>query len=239
MADSRDDAQGTVSLADEEAVKKILVDSVLGLWDTVNNLTRLRPSRHDRYRVTIFGSARAKPGGFAYEETKRAAAALAEMGCDIITGGGPGLMQAANEGAAASSGNTQSVGIRVDLPFEQEVNSFVSQAFEHRTFFTRLHQFVLTSDAYIVAPGGIGTVLETLMIWQLLQVNHLKDTPLLLVGRMWPGLVSWARTAMLSYDPPLAGTDDFNIPQCVPGADEAIAVIRERHSQWQSRLGNS
>jgi uncharacterized protein (TIGR00730 family) len=235
MADSRDDAQGIVSLADEDAVKIILVETVLGLWDTVNNLTRLRPSRRDRYRVTIFGSARAKPGGFAYEETKRAAAALAEMGCDIITGGGPGLMQAANEGAAGSPGKAQSVGIRVDLPFEQEVNSFVGQAFEHRTFFTRLHQFVLTSDAYIVAPGGIGTVLETLMIWQLLQVNHLQDTPLLLVGRMWPGLVSWARTAMMSYDPPLAGADDFDIPQCVPGADEAIAVIREHHARWRSK----
>jgi uncharacterized protein (TIGR00730 family) len=235
--DSHDNDRGTVSLADEEAVKKILVESVLGLWDTVNNLTRLKPSRNDRYRVTIFGSARAKPGGFAYEETKRAAAALAELGCDIITGGGPGLMQAANEGAAGASGQAQSVGIRVDLPFEQEVNSFVSQAFEHRTFFTRLHQFVLTSDAYIVAPGGIGTVLETLMIWQLLQVNHLQNTPLLLVGRMWPGLVSWARTAMLSYDPPLASVDDFSIPQCVAGADEAIAVIREHYSKWRNADG--
>jgi predicted Rossmann-fold nucleotide-binding protein len=115
------------------------------------------------------------------------------------------------------------------------VNAFVRQAFEHRTFFTRLHQFVLTSDAYIVAPGGIGTVLETLMIWQLLQVHHLRDTPLLLVGRMWPGLVSWARTAMLSYDPPLAGAGDFDIPKCVPGADEAIEVIREHYAGWQGR----
>ena len=75
---------------------------MLGLWDIVNNLSRLRPSKHERYRVTIFGSARAKPGTFAYDEVKRVAAALAEMGCDIITGGGPGLMQAANEGAAAA-----------------------------------------------------------------------------------------------------------------------------------------
>jgi uncharacterized protein (TIGR00730 family) len=224
-----------VSLADEEAVKKILVDTVLGLWDSVNNLTRLRPSRRDRYRVTIFGSARAKPGSFTYEETKRAATGLAKLGCDIITGGGPGLMQAANEGASAAAGNAKSVGIRVDLPFEQDVNAFVDQAFEHRTFFTRLHQFVLQSDAYIVAPGGIGTVLETMMIWQLLQVHHLKDTPLLLVGRMWPGFVSWARTAMLSYDPPLANVDDFSIPQCVAGADEAIAVIREHHAIWSRK----
>lgn len=116
-----------VSLADEEEVKHVLVNSVLGLWDVVNNLTRLRPSRRDRYRVTIFGSARAKAGTFGYEETKRVAAALAEMGCDIITGGGPGLMQAANEGAATSPAHARSIGIRVDLPFEQNVNAYVTQ----------------------------------------------------------------------------------------------------------------
>src|SRR6187200_791763 len=192
-----------ISLADEDQVKQVLVSSVLALWDVVNNLTRLRPSHHDRYRVTIFGSARARPGTFAYEETKRVAAALTEMGCDIVTGGGPGLMQAANEGAAAAPGSTHSVGIRVDLPFEQQVNPFVEQAFEHRTFFTRLHHFVLTSDAFMVAPGGIGTVLETMMIWQLLQVKHLRDVPLILVGNMWPGLVHWARDSMLAQDPPL------------------------------------
>src|SRR5690349_24804918 len=109
----RDGGNAPVSLADEEAVKKVLVDSVLSLWDIVNNLTRLRPSRRERYRVTIFGSARATPGSPPYEETKRAAAALAEMGCDIITGGGPGLMQAANEGAAAAPQRVQSQGIRV------------------------------------------------------------------------------------------------------------------------------
>src|SRR5262245_13643996 len=97
-----------------------------------------------------------------YEEVKQMCAALSAMDCDIITGGGPGLMQAANEGAqAAQAEGAQSLGIRVHLPFEQEVNPFVEQAFEHATFFTRLHHFVLVSDAYIVAPGGIGTVLES------------------------------------------------------------------------------
>src|SRR5215510_3088024 len=91
-----------VSLADEERVKEIVSSAVLGLWDVVNGLTRLRPSRRERYRVTIFGSARVRPGTWGYEETKRAARGLAEMGCDIVTGGGPGLMQAANEGAAAA-----------------------------------------------------------------------------------------------------------------------------------------
>ena len=219
----------TVSLGDEEAVKKVLIDSVLGLWDVVNNLTRLKPSQRDRYRVTIFGSARAKPGTIAYEETKRVSKALAEMDCDIITGGGPGLMQAANEGVAAG-GHSKSVGIRVDLPFEQEVNPFVELGFEHRTFFTRLHHFVLASDAFVVAPGGIGTVLETMMIWQLLQVRHLEPTPLILVGRMWPGLIEWARTSMLAFETPLANSEDFEIPQCVANGDEAVALIREHHA---------
>src|ERR1700752_910690 len=111
--------QGPVSLADEEAVKQVLVNTVFGLWDIVNNLTRLRPSKHERYRVTIFGSARAKPGSFVYEEVKRVAAALADLGCDIITGGGPGLMQAANEGASSvrAPERSRSVGRRVELPF--------------------------------------------------------------------------------------------------------------------------
>ena len=141
--------------------------------------------------MTIFGSARSKPGTFAYDEVKRLAAALAEMGCDIVTGGGPGLMQAANEGAAAVNApeRNRSVGIRVDLPFEQEVNPFVQEAFEHKTFFSRLHLFVITSDAFVVVPGGIGTVLELMMIWQLLQVKHVEGVPLILVGKMWPELV--------------------------------------------------
>ncbi len=229
---SPDTKSDVISLADEESVKNVLVHSILDLWEVVNNLTRLRPSQNPRYRVTIFGSARVEAGTFAYEETKRVAAALAEMGCDIITGGGPGLMQAANEGAATSPERAQSIGIRVDLPFEQEVNAFVTQAFEHRTFFTRLHQFVLASNAFLVAPGGIGTVLETMMIWQLLQVRHLQDTPLILVGKMWPGLVEWARNSMLSVDPPLANVADMTIPHCVADADAAIALIREHHQTW-------
>jgi uncharacterized protein (TIGR00730 family) len=231
---TQDNKAGTVSLADEEAVKQILVHTIFGLWDVVNNLTRLRPSRVERYRVTIFGSARAKPGTFVYDEVKRVAAALAEMGCDIITGGGPGLMQAANEGAAAAPERNRSVGIRVDLPFEQDVNPFVEQAFEHKTFFTRLHHFVLTSDAFVVAPGGIGTVLELMMIWQLLQVRHLHGTPLILVGKMWAGLVDWARTHLLASQPPLANPEDMAIPRCVNTADEAIALIREHHARWQA-----
>src|SRR5262249_37491171 len=198
--DTREEKPGTISLADEDSVKQILVSTVFGLWHIVHNLTRLRPSKRERYRVTIFGSARAQPGTYVYNEVKRVAAVLAEMGWDIITGGGPGLMQAANEGAAAANApeRNRSVGIRVDLPFEQDVNPFVEQAFEHKTFFTRLHHFVLTSDAFVVAPGGIGTVLELMMIWQLLQVRHVHDVPLILVGKMWSDLLHWAKSHLLT-----------------------------------------
>jgi hypothetical protein len=224
-----------ISLDDEEAVKQLLTGTVLDLWKIVNNLTRLRPTRRDSYRVTIFGSARARPGTVAYTETRRVARALTEMGCDILTGGGPGLMQAANEGAAEAdpSAAKKSVGIRIALPFEQDVNPFVEQAFTHETFFTRLHHFVLASDAFIVAPGGIGTVLEAMMIWQLLQVRHLEGTPFLMVGRMWPGLVAWARESMLATDPPLANPEDLALPQCLATGEEAIAVIRAHHARWQ------
>ncbi len=236
-SDAKEDQARVVSLADEEAVKQILVDSVFGLWEVVNNLTRLRPSKRDRYRATIFGSARARPGSFAYDEVKRVAAALAELGCDIVTGGGPGLMQAANEGASAAGApeRSRSVGIRVELPFEQDANPFVQQAFEHKTFFTRLHHFVLTSDIFIVAPGGIGTVLELTMVWQLLQVQHVQNTPLILVGKMWAELVDWAKKNLLSTDPPLASPADMDIPQCVNTADEAIALVREHHAKWLER----
>lgn len=225
-------AGGIVTLDNETAAQAVIESSILGLWSVVNNLTRLRPARDARYRVTIFGSARARPGTVPYEETKCLAHALATMGCDIVTGGGPGLMQAANEGAAEAANGTESVGIRVNLPFEQGANPFVKQAFEHRTFFSRLHHFVLLSDAYIVAPGGIGTALETLMIWQLLQVKHLENTPLILVGSMYRELVDWARTHMLSFDPPLANPADIEIPHCVDTADDAIAIVRKHHAHW-------
>ena len=232
-AQSERDHTRLVSLADEEAVREILTGTITGLWELVNNLSRLRPSKRERYRVAIFGSARAKPGTWVYDEVKRAAAAFAGMGCDIVTGGGPGLMQAANEGAA-SAGAAGSLGIRVELPFEQEVNPFVEQAFEHGTFFTRLQHFVIASDAFVVVPGGIGTVLEMLMIWQLLQVRHMDHVPLILVGKMWNGLVDWASVSMLDPRLQLANPEDLKIPQCLDTADEAIAVVGAHHAKWLS-----
>src|SRR4030095_4361436 len=96
----------------------------------------------------------------------------------------------------------------------------------HHTFFAPLHQFAIASDAFIVAPGGIGTVLEMVMIWQLLQVRHLQETPLILVGPTWPALIAWAREGVLAFAPPLADAEDLAIPRCVASADEALAIIQ-------------
>jgi predicted Rossmann-fold nucleotide-binding protein len=126
------------------------------------------------------------------------------------------------------------VGILAELPFEQDVNPFVEQAFEHETFFTRLHHFVIASDAFVVVPGGIGTVLEMLMIWQLLQVRHVDNVPLILVGKMWKGLVEWASTSMLDPRLRLANPEDLAIPQCVETADAAIAIVGDLHAKWRS-----
>jgi uncharacterized protein (TIGR00730 family) len=237
MDDTNDQTQpdqaGTVSLSDEDGVRHILIDTMFGLWSTVNNLSRLRPSKKDRFRVTIFGSARILPGSWIYEEVRRTCAGLGEMGCDIVTGGGPGLMEAANLGATQGQAiaGAQSIGIRVHLPFEQKANPFVQQTFRHGTFFTRLHQFALMSDAYVVAPGGIGTLLETVMIWQLLQVRQL-DVPLVLVGPMWRSLIEWAKSEMVGPEFRLAAPGDFEIPICVDSAAEAVAVVRQRHQAW-------
>ena len=234
------DAAPTVSLDDEEGVRRILIDTMFGLWSTVNNLSRLRPSRRERYRITIFGSARTQPGNWVYDEVKQMCAGLSALGCDIVTGGGPGLMEAANRGAMEGdeAAMADSIGIRVQLPFEQSVNPFVEQAYEHGTFFTRLHQFVLMSDAYIVAPGGIGTLLEASMIWQLLQVRQL-DAPLVFAGPMWKGLVDWTRAQMLRPGFELAGERDLAIPICVDNAAEAIAIIRDHHAKWQEAAAAS
>jgi len=223
-----------VKLSDEDAAVALLEQAVKGLWEVVNDLTRFRRTTRQNYRVTIFGSARLKPGSLAYEGVKQLASDLTEMGCDIMSGGGPGLMQAANEGALSADpkGLHRSVGIRVQLPFEQEVNPFVGQAYEHRTFFSRLHHFMIISDAFVVVPGGIGTLLELSLAWQLLQVRKLYNTPLILVGKMWAELVDWGRLNMLKRGSELASEVDFTIPRCVDTIEETVNLIREHRAAW-------
>jgi hypothetical protein len=233
-------ATDVVLLSDEDATTGVVQRAVLGLWESIGELTRLRRTHREHYRVTIFGSARIRPGSVAYDQVKHLAARLAAMECEIVTGGGPGLMQAANEGAASVPGGTErSIGIRVELPFEQEVNPFVGQVYEHRTFFSRLHHFMIVSDAFVVVPGGIGTLLELAMAWQLLQVRKLPGTPLVLIGAMWPDLVEWTRRAMLSEGGALANPEDLEIPTCVGSADEALAILERARAQWLASRGTA
>lgn len=223
-----------VRLGDEDATVAVVERAVTGLWDAVNELTRLRRTSRQNYRVTIFGSARLQPGTPAYESVKQLAAGLTELGCDIISGGGPGLMQAANEGALAADPEARhrSVGIRIDLPFEQAVNPYVGKAYGHGTFFSRLHHFMIASDAFVVVPGGIGTLLEMSLAWQLLQVHRLHNTPLILVGKMWEALVDWGREWMLRDGIELASPGDFDLPQCVGTVEETIELIRGSRDAW-------
>ena len=228
------EAGDSISLGNEGQVLQVVRQSVQGLWEVVNNLTRLRPTKRPDFRVTIFGSARVPRDHWVYNAVRDLARELGDMGCGIVTGGGPGLMQAANEGISLASpeARKRSLGIRVDLPFEQEVNPFVAETYEHRTFFSRLHHFVLVSEAFVVVPGGIGTVLELAMIWQLIQVRKLHQTPLILIGRMWADFVAWGRQYFLRPEFGLASPEDLSIPHCVDSAFAAIAIIRQRYEQW-------
>lgn len=224
----------SIDLQDSEATFRVIESAVLGLWDVINALTTVRPPQRARYRVTIFGSARIQPETEIYQGVRQLASELTQWGCDIVTGGGPGLMQAANEGSVMADPEdiTQSIGVRVNLDFEQQANPFVEQVYQHRTFFSRLHHFVLISDAFVVVPGGIGTALEALMIWQLLQVRKLQNTPLIMVGPMWRDLVQWAETYMINGQVPMAAAADITIPQCVDTCANAIAILRTSHAHW-------
>lgn len=215
---------------------QIVEASLRSLWEVVNQLAKLRPPADGEFRVTIFGSARTKPGDPVYTQVRELARQLSARGCAIVTGGGPGLMQAANEGAQLGDPQNErpSIGIRVDLPFEQNANPFVEQAYTHQTFFTRLHHFARLSSAFVVVDGGIGTALESLMVWQLLQVKHL-DVPLIFVGPMWKGLVGWAKAHMLGKATPLASEKDLDLPICVEDGAQALKVLEKAMAEFRAR----
>jgi uncharacterized protein (TIGR00730 family) len=211
--------------------------AIVQLWDVINHLSAAQPPKCERYRLSIFGSARMQPSDPLYLDVKYLAETMTKLGCDIITGGGPGLMQAANEGSVAADpdNRTQSIGLRIDLDFEQAANPYVEQLYHHQTFFSRLHHFVLLSNAFVVVPGGIGTAFEMMMVWQLLQVRKLHDAPLILVGSMWSDLVNWADRTMTTTDPPMAQPEDMKIPICVPTVHEAIAILTQEQAIWTQR----
>jgi uncharacterized protein (TIGR00730 family) len=147
--------------------------------------------------VALFGSARPKDTSPLYWETFKAAEHLAENGWTIATGGGPGLMEAANAGAKrVCEGGVCSLGYSIFLPFESSTNDSVQLDSHHDNFFTRLQQFTDDCDAFIALPGGYGTLLEVLTVVQLLQVEHMKPKPLILVGSMWDNIMRYSSNLM-------------------------------------------
>ena len=223
-----------LAVAQSEEMFQIIDSALVDLWKVVDELWRIRAPKPEFFRVTIFGSSRLQRGSEHYNEVRRLASALSAMGCDIVTGGGPGLMQAANEGVRLGDPRrrTRSFGLAIEIESETGPNPFVEKLYQHRTFFSRLHHFVLLSSAFVVVPGGIGTTLETMLIWQLLQVRHAYDTPLVLVGPMWKDLVSWAQKHMADGGMMLARPEDLRIPTCVDTVDEAVEVIRRHHNRF-------
>jgi hypothetical protein len=205
----------------------VIEEALNDLWSVVDDLSQLKLEAPEYFRVCIFGSARTQPGQPVYEDVKALAAQLSSHGCDIVTGGGPGIMQAANEGENVGDpeNHTRSIGVRIDLPSEQGANPFVEKLYTHRTFYSRLHQFMRLSSAFVVVGGGIGTTLEALMVWQLLQVRHISHVPFILVGEMWRDLVDWAKRHMLHPEPPLAEPEDLELPQCVDNVQDAVDLL--------------
>src|SRR5262245_47940221 len=198
---------------------------ILQLWSAIDDLEKLQPPQSKWFRVAIFGSSRIAKGDELYKAARFLASHLTRMGCDIVTGGGHGLMEAANEGAQRGdpTHKTQSYGLHIELPFEYEPNPYIDRLTLHRTFLSRLHHFVRLSHAYTVLPGGVGTSLETFMIWQLLQVEFLKDRPLILIGDMWNGLKQWMKKEMVPRH--LVMPDELKLAQIVSTPEQALEII--------------
>ncbi|MEN8165247.1 MAG: LOG family protein [Acidobacteriota bacterium] len=211
---------------------RIIDHSVAQLWETVETLERLQPRNLQRFRVSVFGSSRVAPDSPLFNDVKEMTRRLSEAGCDLVTGGGGGLMQAANEGATNGLLSSPAPG---DLPVRlvegRTADPFVERVYRHRTFFSRLHHFVRLSSAFVVLPGGIGTTLEAMMIWQLLQVEHLPSTPFLLYGQHWEGLLQWVEETLV--DNQFADRKDLGLPTVVTTVDEVVEAIVEEFRHFQ------
>ncbi len=179
------------------------------------------------YRVCIFGSARIQEGDDEYNDVYNIARGLAESGFDVVTGGGPGLMRAANAGHKSVESESHSIGLNITLPSEQDSNKFLDIKKEFDRFSGRLDAFMSLSDAVVVATGGIGTLLELFYSWQLIQVKHICDTPIILYGDMWTGLIKWLRDEVLSRK--LFDTDDINTIIHINSVEKVLSFIRQVH----------
>ncbi|WP_420322674.1 TIGR00730 family Rossman fold protein [Flagellimonas sp.] len=174
--------------------------------------------------VSIFGSARTKPGEKYYELSVKVAKSVAEAGYGIITGGGPGIMEAGNKGASMAGGT--SVGLNIDLPFEQHDNPFIDsdKSLDFDYFFVRKVMFVKYSQGFVVMPGGFGTLDELFEAITLIQTNKIHTFPIILVGTsFWSGLFGWIKDTMLA-----AGNispKDLDLIKMVDTEDEVVQII--------------
>ena len=193
---------------------RILAEFVEG-FDTLSSLGC--PS------VSIFGSARTPEDHKDYKLSRAIAAQLSEHGYGIITGGGPGIMEAANRGAFDANG--VSIGLNIDLPFEQHSNPYVNLPLDFRYFFVRKVMFIKYSMAFICLPGGFGTLDELFESLTLIQTHKIKPFPIILVGTsFWTGLVDWMREQMISNCK--IDKTDLLLFEILDDADEIVAAIR-------------
>lgn len=187
------------------------------------------------YRTCIFGSARIKPDTREYKDVVELARMLARRGIDILTGGGPGLMEAANKGGKLGvedkKSKSLSYGISIQLEFEPTPNQHLDVKRHHHKFSSRLDDFMRLSHSVVVTPGGVGTVLELFFTWQLIQVKHIPPRPIVLMDRkFWEGLLDWMKTFPLGRG--LVGAKDFDFIRIVDGPEEAFEVIAKNHEEF-------
>jgi uncharacterized protein (TIGR00730 family) len=172
--------------------------------------------------VAVFGSARTPEGDPQYELGRRIGAALADAGFAVITGGGPGAMEAANRGAHERGG--LSIGCNIELPHEQEPNPYVDLAVEFHYFFARKTMFVKYSDAFVIMPGGFGTLDELFEALTLIQTGKIRNFPVVLIGHAyWDGLIAWLREIQLPAG--AIGAADLDLLQVTDDVDEAVSII--------------
>lgn len=188
------------------------------------------------FRVAVFGSARIKKNDPLYKEVKDLAKKLGEANIDVITGGGPGLMQAANEGhiigSKKSGGKAISIGIGIKLPREQQFNESVEFKKEFKVFSKRLDEFMLLSNAVVIAPGGIGTLLELFYTWQLVQVNHICHIPIIFMGDTWKGLLKWIKDEPLKNK--YLDEIDYNSVYFAKNTEDALKIIEDAHNHFKT-----
>lgn len=173
--------------------------------------------------ISIFGSARAKPGDHAYETAREIARRLASTGFGVITGGGPGIMEAGNRGAREGEG--LSVGLGIELPFEQGMNEYVDLGVNFRYFFARKTMFLKYSLGFVVMPGGFGTLDELFEAVTLVQTKKVSSFPIVLVGReYWDGLDRWIRGTLRECG--MIGETDVDLLTVVETAEDAVEAVR-------------